>query len=659
MATTTTDIIWQPKGEYLDCRVADFMRDSGITDWRQLVKRAAEDTDWFWQAALEYMGVDWFKPYDRLLDAGAGFPWARWFEGGRINVAHNCLDWHQEAGKRLGCRMSVGASHPAIIWEGEDGQCRRLTYGELDLLSAKVASCLRGLGVGAGEAVGIYMPMVPEVVAVLFGCLRIGAVATPVFSGFGDQPLAARLADAGARVLFTADAGRRRGRAIPIKADADKAAAGLDKLEHVIVLNHCGLAVDWQEGRDLWWHAVVDTAEPLRQTESLPAEHPSMYLYTSGTTGRPKGTVHTHAGALAQIAKEVGFAFDCRPHDVFFWVTDIGWMMGPWEMIGVTFWGGTMVVFEGAPNYPDPDRIWEVVEKHRVTTLGISPTVVRVLRPAGDEWVEKRDLGSLRLLGSTGEPWDEDSYLWFFEKVGRRRVPIINISGGTEIVGCLLQPLPVMPLKPCSLGAPALGMAVDVFDDEGRSLKNAIGNLVCRKPAPSMTKGFLNDPDRYIETYFSKFPGIWYHGDWAKVDEDGYWFLFGRSDDTIKVAGKRVGPGEVEAALIEHAGVAEAAAIGVPHPVKGEGIVCFVVRTEGQRLAGDLARELIDLVGRRLGGPLKPEAIHFVSSLPKTRSGKIVRGTIRRKYLGEDTGDLSSVENPDSLKQFEGLLPQA
>jgi len=382
-----------------------------------------------------------------------------------------------------------------------------------------------------------------------------------------------------------------------------------------------------------------------------------MYLYTSGTTGKPKGTVHTHAGALAQIAKEHGFTFDVQPEDVFFWVTDIGWMMGPWEMIGVTFWGGTMVVFEGAPNHPTPDRVWQIVERTKVTKLGISPTLIRVLKPAGDEWVHKHDLSSLKMLGSTGEPWDEDSYMWFHEKVGGSRCPIMNISGGTEIVGCLLMPLPVMPLKACTLGAPGLAMDIDVFDESGKSIRNEIGHLVCKQPAPSMTKGFLGDPDRYMETYFSKFPGVWYHGDWAKIDDDGAWFLFGRSDDTIKVAGKRVGPGEVESILVEHAGVAEAAVVGVPNELKGEALACFVVLMPNQKESEDLKKELREMVAHRLGPVMRPETIHCVQALPKTRSGKIVRRAIRGTYLGEPSGDVSSVENVDALELIAKVAP--
>lgn len=647
--TIASDVIWEPTNDYLNCRVSDFMRANGISDYKELIKRSQEDTEWFWSSAMEYMGFQWNRPYSQLLDTSKGFEWAQWFKDGQLNIVSNVLDWHLEEGRSAGDRKSVGKSHQAIIWEGEDGRSRTLTYGELSKLVGKTAALLTKLEVKSGDAVGIYMPMVPEVVAVLMACLKIGAVAVPVFSGYGPHPLAARLNDAKARVLFTADSGKRRGKFIPIKAEVDEACEQSPVVEHVIVFDHCQTKPSMKAGRDIDFASAIAGLDEAPTKADISAEAPSMYLYTSGTTGKPKGTVHTHGGALAQIAKELGFAFDCKSSDVFFWVTDIGWMMGPWEMIGTLFWGATMVIFEGYPGYPEPDKVWKICARHKVTTLGISPTLIRHLKAQGDEWVKKHDLSSLRLLGSTGEPWDHDSYMWFFEKVGGGKCPIINISGGTEVVGCLLMPLPVMPLKPCTLGGPGLGMAIDVFTEDGRSVVNEIGHLVCKKPAPSMTRGFLGDPQRYLETYFEKYPGIWYHGDWAKVDEDGSWFLFGRSDDTIKVAGKRVGPGEVESVLVEHKQVAEAAVIGVPHPVKGQALVCFVVMMPNAQISDDLVRDLREMVGERLGAVLKPDAILPVKALPKTRSGKIVRGTIRRKYLGEPVGDLSSVENPDAL----------
>lgn len=647
-------IIWNPQGNYLNCRAARFMKAHGLSSWQGLIKKSVDDIEWFWQSCLEYVGMSWQKPYTKLLDTSEGFAQAKWFIDGKLNIVDNCLDFHLETGRKQGDRTAVGKDKTAIIWEGDSGEKRKLSYGELSELSGKVASLLTNLGVGKGDAVGIYMPMIPEVVAILFGAMKIGAVPVPVFSGFGAMPLASRMLDSKAKVLFCADAGKRRGKVIPIKPDADEAAKQCPDLKHIVIFDHCQSKPEFNSQRDLWWHEALANCEQS-STAELDAEHPSMYLYTSGTTGKPKGTVHTHAGALAQITKELGFAFDLQAEDIFFWVTDIGWMMGPWEMIGVTYWGATMVIFEGAPNYPQPDRLWQIVDEYKVSTLGISPTAIRVLKPQGDHFVEKRSLSSLRLLGSTGEPWDEDSYMWFFEKIGKSKLPIINISGGTEIVGCLLQPLPLMPLKPCSLGAQALAMDVDVFDEDGKPLRNSIGHLVCKKPAPSMTKGFLNDYQRYLDTYFSKFPEIWYHGDWAKIDHENSWFLFGRSDDTIKVAGKRIGPGEVESILIEHQDVAEAAVIGTPHEIKGEGLICFVVLGPNKEFSSQLESDLLALVAKRLGGPLKPEKIHCLQTLPKTRSGKIVRGAIRKMYLGEEVKDLSSVENPDSLRQIADL----
>ncbi len=633
------DLLWTPPADVVErANVTRFMRRHGIRDYDELVRRTTADTSWFWDAALQDLGVRWSRPYSKVQDASKGFPWTRWFLDGRINIVANCIDPRDPA-------------RPAVVWEGDDGAVRKWTYGEFNREICRVATTLTSLGVKKGDAVGIYMPMVPEIVAALFGCLKIGAVAVPVFSAFGAPALAVRLQDSEAKVLFTADGVSRRGKKTPLKPEADLAVRDCPSIRNVIVLKRLGIDVPMGP-KDLWWHESVGAAKDAAATVELEAEDTSIIIYTSGTTGKPKGTVHTHAGALAQITKELGYNFDLKPDDVFFWVTDIGWMMGPWEMIGAAFFGATLVLFEGAPNYPQPDRLWEIVERHRVTHLGISPTAIRLLKSCPLDWVTKHDLSSLRILGSTGEAWDPDSYLWYFENIGGKRCPIINISGGTEIIGSHLAPLPITPLKACTLRGPGLGMDVDVFDDDGKPIRGGIGHLVCKKPAPSMTKGFLKDPQRYLDTYFSKFPGVWYHGDWAKVDADGYWFLYGRSDDTIKVAGKRVGPAEVESALIEHPDVAEAAAIGVPHGLKGETIVCFVVLKPGRVPSEPLREALHEQVIKHLGKTLKPEAVKFVKLLPKTRSAKIVRGTIKKRYLNQPLGDTASVENPDAIEEI-------
>ncbi|MBV8881090.1 MAG: AMP-binding protein [Planctomycetaceae bacterium] len=634
------DVIWTPTPDIIDrANVTRFMKRHGIPDYETLVRRCAQDTSWFWDAALQDLGVVWDRPYTRVQDASRGFPWTRWFLDGKINIVRNCIDRERGPG-------------PAIVWESDDGRSASWDAATLRRTVCRIANALGELGVGKGDSVGIYMPMIPEIVALFFACLKIGAIAVPVFSAFGAPALAARLQDSKAKVLFTADGVSRRGKQTPLKPEADLAVADCPSVRKVVVFQRLGIPVP-MGGRDVFWSELVDRQADEAPTLTLDAEDIALVLYTSGTTGRPKGTVHTHAGALAQCAKELGYAFDVHAGDVFFWVTDIGWMMGPWEMIGAAFFGATLVLFEGAPNYPNPDRLWEIVERHRVTHLGISPTAIRLLKTSPLDWVRRHRLDSLRILGSTGEAWDPDSYLWFFEHVGGRRCPIINISGGTEILGCHLSPLPITALKPCTLRGPGLGMDVDVFDDDGKPIRGGIGHLVCKKPAPSMTKGFLGDPERYLETYFSKFgPEVWYHGDWAKIDEDGFWFLYGRSDDTIKVAGKRVGPAEVEAALIAHAAVAEAAAVGVPHELKGETVVCFVVLRPGQSPSEPLREELREQVVKHLGKTLKPEVLKFVRALPKTRSAKIVRGAIRRRWLNLPLGDVASVENPDAIEEI-------
>lgn len=635
--------IWQPQPKQIEnANITRFMKSHDIADHQDLLKRSTQDIAWFWEACLQDLGIHWQKPFEKILDDSEGMAWTKWFVGGELNIVDHCID--RPVAKGHGDKI-------AFIWEGDCGAVTKLTYAELHDQVHHLATGLKDLGLQTGDRVGLYLPMVPEMVVSFFACLSLGLIVIPIFSGFGPEPLAVRLNNAKAKFLITADGSFRRGKKINIKAAADLALAKVPSIEKVLVVKRTfDEDTPFQVGRDLWWDEVLEAATTPAKTAVLPAEAPSMILYTSGTTGLPKGTVHTHAGALAQITKEVAYAFDTKADDVFFWVTDIGWMMGPWEMIGNLALGSTFVIFEGAPDYPKPDRLWDMIERHQVTIFGISPTAIRLLMRSETAWATQHDLSTLRILGSTGEPWDPNSYQWFFENVGNKRCPIINISGGTEIVGCLLSPLPIQPLKICSLGGPGLGMDVDVFDENAKSLQEEVGYLVCKQPAPSMTKGFWGDRERYLETYFSKWPNTWFHGDWAKVDDDGQWFLQGRADDTIKVSGRRTGPAEVEAALMKHPACAEAATIGVPHEIKGESIVCFVVLKGEAKASDQLASELQSKVGEILGKTLKPEAIYFVPALPKTRSAKIVRRAIKAKYLGRDLGDLSSVENPEALE---------
>ena len=643
-----SDIVWKPTKDYIEnANITRFMRKHDIKDYHELISKSTDNLEWFWDEVVKDLDIKWFKSYDKVYDDSKGIQWTKWFIGGKINITHNCLDKHAKSGIK---------NNIAIIWEDESGNIKKITYKNLLKDVNKFANTLKDLGVTKGDRIGIYMPMIPEIVIGFLAIMKIGAISIQIFSGFGGHALASRFKIAGAKILLTAYGSIRRGKTVEIKREADKGLDTVNSLEHVIVHKRLGIEVPWKNGRDLLWSEIVDKKSEKCETEQMDSEDYAMIIFSSGTTGKPKGTVHTHGGALAQIAKELGYYFDVKENDVFFWLTDIGWMMGPWMIIGVQNFGGTIVIFEGTPNYPNPDRLWELIERHKITTFGISPTAIRMLMRYGDKWVKKHDLSSLRLLGSTGEPWDPDSWNWFFEKVGNKKVPIINISGGTEIVGCFLSPLPITDLKCCTLRGPGLGMDIDVFDDEGKPIRGKMGHLVAKKPAPSMTRGFWNEPQRYIDTYWSKWPNVWYHGDWAFVDKDGFWSLHGRSDDTIKIAGRRTGPAEIEAALIEHSAVSEAATIGVPDQIKGEDIVCFVVLKPNFEPSENLREELKSQVVKIMGKTLKPREIKFVKDLPKTRSAKIVRRIIKAAYLKNDISDISSVENTSAIEDIKNAI---
>ena len=639
-----SEFVWRPPPELVDrANVTRLMRRHGITEVDELVRRSAAEQEWFWSAVVEDLGIVFDRPYDSLRDTSRGIPWTDWFVGGELNLTANCLDRHRDGPR---------ADEPALVSEHEDGTVRSFSYRELAELVDRCAAGLVDAGVGPGDRVGAYMPMTAEVAVQMFACFKIGAIFIPVFSGFAPAAVAERLRDAEAKLLFTADVSARRGKPLAIKPNADAAADATPSIRRVVVVRRAA-GGPWNPERDVEWGEFLGRGE-TPATAATAAMAPALILYTSGTTGRPKGTVHSHAGSLVQIAKEVGYAFDMKPQDRFFWVTDIGWMMGPWMLIGGLFHGATMVLYEGAINWPEPDRLWRSVAERGVTVLGISPTAVRLLRGACESPSESHDLSRLRILGSTGEPWDEESWSWFFAAVGGRRCPLINISGGTDIIGCFLSPLPLHPLKPCSLAAPGLGMAVEVWSEEGRPVREEVGYLVATQPGPSMTRGLWKDPERYIETYWSRWPDVWDHGDWAYVDGDGQWFLRGRADDTLNVGGKRIGPAEIEGALIETGRVREAAVIGAPHAVKGEAIACFVVPAAGVEPSDATRDELSRAVVQRVGKLGRPEKILFVADLPKTRSAKIVRRLVRKKYLGEtELGDLSSIENPEALDAIE------
>ena len=662
-------IVHEPDREFVEStNVHAFMEEYGIDDYEALIERTCHGVDgveesgvdWFWDELVDYLGVEFYEEYDRVRDDAEGPQFSDWYPGGRINVAHNTLDRH--AAPDAPARNSV-----ACIWEGELGEVREVTYHDLHRQANRVANALEERGVETGDTVALYMPMVPEVISILYGCFKVGAVAVPIFSGFGVEATATRLADPECSVLFTADGFYRRGDAVSLKDAADAAVAEAGCVEHTIVYDRLGsgpgsgegegVSVPWDDDRDAWWSESVGVAAADYETKRLPSDQESMLLYSSGTTGEPKGIVHTHAGVQMQCAKEIYFGFDHKDSDRFFWVSDIGWMMGPWTLIGNHTFGGTTFMYEGAPDYPDPDRFWEMIDRHGITVFGISPTAIRALRKHDDEWVERHDLSTLRLLGSTGEPWDPESWLWFYEAVGGGEAPIMNISGGTEICGCFLMPMPIQSLKPCTLGGPGLGMDVDIVDAEGESVADSHerGYLVARDSCPSMTKSLWAGDERYLEEYWSAFeePPLWNHGDWAQKDDDGFWFLHGRADDALNVAGRKVGPAEIEGVLIEHDAVNQAAAVGVPDDTTGTAVVAYVVLEGGVDPSDDLRDELRALVGAEHGKPFRPRELLFVEEFPKTQSGKIIRRAISAIYRGEDAGDMSSIENPEALAEIE------
>ncbi|MGH2740456.1 MAG: AMP-binding protein [Actinomycetota bacterium] len=638
--------IWKPTKEYVErANVTRFMRAHEIDSYEELVRRSQDDLEWFWDAVVKDLDLAFLAPYERVLDTSDGIPWARWFVGGRTNLAHICVDrWAERT-----------PDATAILWEGEDGASRTVTYRELRAMADRLAHGLRSLGVQEGDTIGIFMPMAPETVGATLACAKLGAIYLPIFSGFAADAVATRLVDASAKVLITADGFLRRGGTVPMKETADEAARAAPTLEHVVTWSRLHRDdLPWDETRDVRWETLLDEAPDERfETRSLDSEHPLLIAYTSGTTGLPKGSVHVHGGFTVKIAEEVAYQIDLHQGETLFWVSDLGWIMGPWEIVGAGALGATVFLYEGAPNHPDPDRLWDMIERRRITHLGVSPTLIRALIPAGEEWVDAHDLSSLRVLGSTGEPWNPEPYQWFFERIGGARCPIINISGGTEVGACFLSPLPIAPIKNSSLGGPSLGMAIEVWGPDGKPVApGEVGELVCTKPWPGMTRGVWGDPERYLETYWSRWPDVWVHGDWASVDEDGAWFLHGRSDDTMNIAGKRLGPAEVESALVDHPFVAESAAVGVPHEVKGEAVWCFVITKPGAEIDDTLEKELKGLVAERLGKAFTPSRIVFVDDLPKTRSAKILRRAIRAAVLGEDPGDLSSLENPSALEKI-------
>ncbi len=637
-------VAWTPSPAYLQrSRLKRFIEHRGMASLPELQAWSEQDPGGYWDAAVKELALEFSRGYDRALDRSNGIPWARWFEGGAFNYVTNALDRWIDAGR---------GDDAALIWEGDDGAVTRWSFSELAEETNRVGNALRELGVERGDRVGIFLPMLPETVATVLACGRIGAIFTPMFSGYGPDAVAMRLKDAGAKLLVTADGFYRRGGGVPMKAVADVALADAPSVESVLVVRRSGEDIAWSEGRDHWYHEVVGRQSDELAAVETDASEPYMIIYTSGTTGKPKGALHCHAGFPIKAAHDLAFCFDLHADDTLFWMTDLGWMMGPWLIGGGLMLGAAIVLFEGTPDYPNPDRLWEIIERHKVTVFGVAPTAVRALMPKGTEWPRRHDLTSLRVLGSTGETWNPGPWQWYFEEIGGGERPVINYSGGTETGGGIVGGNTLGDIKPCSFSGPVPGMAAEVVDEAGQRVRGAVGELVIQQPWVGMTQGFWNDPERYLETYWSRFPDTWVHGDWAEVDADGFWYIRGRSDDTLKVAGKRIGPAEVESAAVAHEAVQEAAAIGLPHEVKGESVHVFCVLRPGFEASDPLAEEVRRSIGKQLGAALRPEEVRFVRDLPRTRNAKIMRRVIRAAYLDQPVGDVMALENPAAVEEI-------
>ena len=641
------ETVWQPNPDWIAAsNLRAFLDRHGIATYEDLHACARADIAWFWDAVLADLGIEFYVPYTQVVDLGDGMEFPRWCVGGKLNIIHNCLDKWQ---------VTAARDRIALRWEGEEGSVRTFTYGELYVEVNRCANALRRLGLGKGDVVALYLPMIPELAIAFLAIIKIGAIILPLFSGYGPGALVTRLVDAEAKAIVTADGLLRRGSAVPMKATVDAACADVPGVQHVIVVDRAGVAATpMVVGRDHWWSDLVPPQPAEAGTEITDAEDVLMIIYTSGTTGRPKGAVHTHCGFPIKAAQDMRHSMDLKAEETIFWFTDMGWMMGPWLVFGALLNGATLLFYDGGPDYPGIDRVWALVARHGITHLGISPTLVRALKPHGVEPVRRHDLTSLRAVASTGSPWDPESWLWTFHAVLGGTKPILNYSGGTEISGGILCGDFFRPLAPCAFSGPVVGMDADVVDEMGNSVCGAVGELIIRQPWIGMTRGFWRDRDRYLETYWRTLPGLWVHGDFAAVDAQGLWYILGRSDDTIKVSGKRLGPAEVEAILNGHPAVRESAAIGVPHPIKDQEVVAFCVLREGIVPDETLRTTLVDLVTAELGKPLKPRTVKFVTALPKTRNAKVMNRVIRAAWLDLPLGDLSSLENPatvDAIRQ--------
>ena len=649
--STDSQYYWHPTEQHIaDAKITAFMKHLDIANYKELIKKADADPGWYFDQVIKYCDIRFYKPYDQILDVSKGIPWARWCVGGTTNLTMNCIDKH---------RGTATYDKDFLVWEKETGENGVLTYREFDAEVCKLAAGLKKLGVEKGDVVGIFMPNIAETFVAFFAIAKVGAIIMPLFSGFGPSPLITRTQDGGAKVIITADGTWRRGSPGAMKPLLDEVKDDIPTVESIIVVQNVGdaLPTEMTEGRDYWWHELCADMPTDTPTEEMSAEDPVVLLYTSGTTGKPKGAVWTHAGFVTRMATDMGLCGDFKADDRFFFMSDMGWMVGAMCAVTPTIHGGSLLVVEGAPDFPETDRLWRVTNQYDVTFLGVSPTLVRGMMRYGDDEVKQYDFEKLRVTMSGGEAWTETPWLWYFKNVCDEKKPIINMSGGTEVGGSIAIGTIIHPEKPSSFAGPCPGVNADIVDDQGNSLPaGEVGELVLRGPSIGLTQSLWQNDERYIDAYWSTLPDTWVHGDWVTKDDDGNWYILGRSDDTIKVSGKRTGPSEIENILMETGLIAESAVIGMPDEVKGSTIACVCVPKPGIAEDNELTQKLSAAIVDGMGKSYRPKTILYVSDLPRTRTMKIMRRVVKAVLTGGNAGDLSSLVNPEAVDELKAKV---
>ena len=619
------------------------MKKHNISSLDELSIKSKNNLEWFWESVDKDIGIIWDEPYTKTLDISNGIAWSKWFVNGKTNMYKSSVEkFTKQTPNKI-----------AYHFISENGIETKLSYCELNSKVSKLANGLKSLGVKKGDIIAIYLPMIEEAIVSILAAAKIGAIQTIIFSGYSSESLQIRLQDCHAKILLTSDGFNRKGKNVSQKSTIESAIIDTD-IEKIIMVSYMGIDQYEKSEKIQFYDELVSNQSDSCDTEIMDSEDPLFILYTSGTTGKPKGVIHTHGGFSVFAGHQASYLVDIHQNDTLFWPADVGWITGlVWNVYGLLIMGASAIIYDGALDYPTEDRIWQILSKHNATIFGISPTAVRLFKKNNAQPLKKYSLDKLRNIPTTGEPLDEDSWWWLFEKVGNKKIPIMNLSGGTEIGGAMLSVFPGMKLKPSTVGIPVPGMNLDIVDDDGNSVREKNGYLVIKSPWPAMTRGLLHDDDRYIKTYWSRFENIWFHGDYVFADSDNLWYMHGRTDDVINVSGHRMSTSEIEHIVISHKKISDAASISIPDAITGEAIVVFFVADKKKYT--NLEFEVIEHISKRIGKIAKPKYVFQLSDLPKTRTGKIMRRLLKTKLMGEELGDLSSLENPEILKEISKL----